>query len=227
MVSQADDRDAITFDPPSVQPGQTLRAGQVMEFAATRHVRVTGTRAFLVSQFMLGQGPETVGMPGAGDPSMVFEVPVQQYRSQYSFYVPTTYPTNYINVTAPAARAPLLDDAPLAGTPESVSGYDVYAVPIPSGAHRLRSEGARPSGSRSTASRATRRTCTPGGLDLSSSHRADAPPHAPLHGIESSASSWRPSSDRSIVPLRRRCVERFEKSPALLENIHRAEHLGP
>ena len=165
IVSQADGN-AITFDPPSVQPGQTLRAGQVMEFAATRHVRVTGTGAFLVSQFMLGQGPETVGMPGAGDPSMVFEVPVQQYRSQYSFYVPTTYPRNFINVTAPGGTRLFLDDAPLAGTPESVSGYDVYAVPIPAGAHRLRSDGARPFGVKVYGVARYTSYMYPGGLDL-------------------------------------------------------------
>ena len=138
VISQANDN-RLTFDPPDVQPPVTLAAGQVLQFASNRHVRVTGSGAFLASQFMIGQGPRVAGMPGAGDPAMVFEVPVQQYRAQYAFYVPTTYPQSFLNIVAPAGTPLLLDEQPLMGTPEVVSGHDVYTLPIAAGAHRLRS----------------------------------------------------------------------------------------
>ncbi len=165
IVSQGNDNQ-ISFDPPTVHGPATLQAGQVLEFAATAHVRVSGTSAFLVSQFMIGQGPETAGMPGAGDPAMVFEVPVQQYRSEYAVYVPTTYPQNFFNVTAPAGTRLTLDDMPLQGTPEQVSGYDVYTVPVPGGAHRIRSEGSRPFGVKVYGVARYTSYMYPGGLDL-------------------------------------------------------------
>ena len=165
IVSQANNNQ-LTFDPPSVHGPQTLQAGQVTEFSATAHLRISGTGAFLVSQFMVGQGPETAGMPGAGDPAMVFEVPVQQYRSEYSVYVPTTYPQNYFNLTAPSGTRLILDDAPVTATPESVSGFDVYTVPVTGGAHRIRSEGARPFGVKIYGVARYTSYMYPGGLDL-------------------------------------------------------------
>ena len=41
--------------------------------------------------------------------------------------LPPTYPQSFLNIVAPA------------GTPEVVSGHDVYTLPIAAGAHRLRS----------------------------------------------------------------------------------------
>ncbi len=139
VVSQADNNQ-LTYDPPGVRPSETLRAGQVLEFAATQSFRVSGTRAFLVSQFMIGQGDQTSGAT-SGDPAMVFEVPVQQYRTSYDFYVPSTYPQNFINVATPMGTTLTMDGAPLRGSAENVSGYTILTLPITAGPHRLRGEG--------------------------------------------------------------------------------------
>ena len=165
IVSQSDGNQ-ITFDPPEIHPAQTLRTGQVLEFATNRHFRVGGTRAFLVSQFMIGQGPATTGAPGAGDPAMVFEVPVQQYRNQYDFYVPTTYPQNFMNIVTPTGTALTLDNNPLRGTRETVSGFDIYTLPVPSGAHRIRSMSSMPFGIKVYGIAEYTSYMYPGGLDL-------------------------------------------------------------
>jgi hypothetical protein len=165
IVSQSDGNQ-ITFDPPEIHPAQTLRTGQVLEFATNRHFRVGGTRAFRVSQFMIGQGPATAGAPGAGDPAMVFEVPVQQYRNQYDFYVPTTYPQNFMNIVTPTGTALTLDNNPLRGTRETVSGFDIYTLPVPSGAHRIRSMSSMPFGIKVYGIAEYTSYMYPGGLDL-------------------------------------------------------------
>lgn len=41
----------------------------------------------LVAQFMYGGGADT----DEGDPAMVYEVPVEQYRREYTFLAPATY----------------------------------------------------------------------------------------------------------------------------------------
>jgi hypothetical protein len=53
--------------------------------------------------------------------------------------LPPTYPQSFLNIVAPAGTPLLLDEQPLMGTPEVVSGHDVYTLPIAAGAHRLRS----------------------------------------------------------------------------------------
>jgi hypothetical protein len=138
IVSQADNNQ-VTFDPPTVRAAANLRAGQVLEFATTASFRVAGTRALLVAQYMLGQGPATAGASGAGDPAMVFEVPAQQFRSSYDIYVPETYTSNFINVVAPAAGQITMDGMPLRGSMETVGPWAVYYLPIRAGAHHLQS----------------------------------------------------------------------------------------
>jgi hypothetical protein len=137
ILSRTDDN-AITFEPEDVHEPATLARGQLLQFQTNRHFRVRGSGAFLVTQFMIGQGPATGGT-GAGDPAMVQEVPVPQYRDRYDFYVPSTYPQNFLNVVVPAGVALTLDDQPLRGSMESLGGFNVLTLPITSGAHRLRS----------------------------------------------------------------------------------------
>jgi hypothetical protein len=164
VVSQANNN-RLTYDPPGVRPSETLNAGQVLEFAATQSFRVTGTQAFLVSQFMIGQGDAT-STASAGDPAMVFEVPVQQYRTSYDFYVPATYPQNFINVVTPQGTTLTMDGAPLRGTSETVSGYTVLTLPITSGPHRLRGDTGQQFGIKLYGIAPYTSYMYPGGLDL-------------------------------------------------------------
>jgi hypothetical protein len=79
-----------------------------------------------------------------GDPAMVTEVPIDQYRNSYDFLVPDTYVFNYLNVTAPVGVTVYLDGldiGPLDGTTRVDVGtsYVLTIVPIGAGAHRLES----------------------------------------------------------------------------------------
>jgi hypothetical protein len=165
IVSQSDGN-RITYDPPSARPAETLNAGQLVEFATNVPFRATGTRAFLVAQYMIGQGTFDPTNPGSGDPAMVLEVPVQQYRTSYDFLVPSTYPQNFVNVVAPTGAALTLDGMPLRGSSMDVAGYTVFTLPIASGAHRIRSTGGQQFGIKVYGVAPYTSYMYPGGLDL-------------------------------------------------------------
>ena len=165
IVSQQDGNQ-ITYDPPSARPAETLNAGQIVEFATNVSFRATGTRAFLVAQYMIGQGNFDPAMPGAGDPAMVLEVPVQQFRTSYDFLVPSTYPQNFLNVVAPTGAALTIDGAPLRGSSMDVSGYTVYTLPVAAGAHRVRTTGEQQFGVKVYGIAPYTSYMYPGGLDL-------------------------------------------------------------
>jgi len=159
------DANAITFEPEDVHAATTLGRGELLQFQTNRHFRVRGSGAFLVTQFMIGQGP-AVGGTGAGDPAMVQEVPVPQYRDRYDFFVPNTYPQNFLNVVVPAGVPLTLDDQPLRGSMESLGGFNVMTLPITAGAHRLRSVAGQGVGIKVYGIAPYTSYMYPGGLDL-------------------------------------------------------------
>lgn len=164
ILSRADGN-AITFDPP-VFRDSTLESGGIMEFQTTQHFRVTGSGPFVVAQFMQGQGPSLPGQTGAGDPAMVLEVPVQQFRTRYDFYVPSTYPRNFINIVVPTGAQAFLDDQPVRGSMEVVGNYTVYTLPIDAGSHRMRSDGTAGFGIKVYGIASYTSYTYPGGMDL-------------------------------------------------------------
>src|SRR5207302_5586127 len=114
---------------------------------------VTGERPILVTQFMIGLGQriECQVFPGVppedrddcvGDPAMVMEVPVEQFRNRYDLLIPSTYHLNFVNLVAPVGAEVTLDGNPLDATrvrgPYPVgSGLEVRVLRIDPGAHTL------------------------------------------------------------------------------------------
>jgi hypothetical protein len=137
------DANAITFDPvPSgVSNGMTLNRGQMVEFETDDSFRVSGTEAFLVGQFLVGQDyAQTGDLEGEGDPSFSLAIPSEQYRTDYTFLAPNTYPTNFVNVTAPTGATVTLDGTQVTGfTAIGSSGFGAARVEISSGQHNISS----------------------------------------------------------------------------------------
>ena len=108
--------------------------GESVEFEVRESFRVTGTESLLVAQYLVGQdyaGVNTAGMEGEGDPSFSLSVPSEQYRTSYSFLAPSTYPTNYVNVTSPSGSTVLLDENPVDGfTPVGSTGFQTARVAV-------------------------------------------------------------------------------------------------
>ncbi len=71
-----------------------------------------------------------------GDPSFIIAVPVEQFRKEYVFLVPTKYASNYLAVVAPAGANVTLDGAPVGQFVSVGSGtYKVARMPIAEGSH--------------------------------------------------------------------------------------------
>jgi hypothetical protein len=103
----------LTYDPP--QPGAptgVFLAGGLVDMAPTvSSFRLTSNYPIIVAQLM--QGQQAGG--DSGDPAMALAVATYQYRSDYLFHAPTNYEKNFVNITAPAGAAVVLDGVPVGG----------------------------------------------------------------------------------------------------------------
>ncbi len=130
-------------------PGTTtLGPGEVLEFWATGSTSnpgdfsVTGTDAFLLTQFMISAyaSPD----PNLGDPAMVQVVPVEQYLDNYVVLVPSTWQNDYMIITRPIGVSVLIGGTSIDAWPswsESAvignSGYEAVRLAVADGVHVL------------------------------------------------------------------------------------------
>lgn len=117
----------LTYDPPvSGAPTTIANAGDFVEIPSTaQSFQITADQKVLVAQYMEGQdaGGNT------GDPAMTLAVPVEQFRGSYLFHAPTSYDSNYVDVTAPMGANISLDGgAPLTLTAIGGSGFGLARV---------------------------------------------------------------------------------------------------
>jgi hypothetical protein len=143
-VVAASDDTRVTFTPAVHEP-VTLSAGDYVDLEFTQDFNVTGNKAIMVGQFLLGQ--EYEGMDSApsfakGDPSMSLAIPIEQWRSDYVFLTPETYTDNYANVIARDGQVAQLDGRLVQGfAPIEGTRMQIARVPVDPGQHRLTSTG--------------------------------------------------------------------------------------
>ncbi len=184
IMSQADGNH-LSFEGIGAPPTCTgaLGRGQFCEFSSNENFVVSGEQPILVTQFMIGQGSSPLcttvaGVPPpdrdecVGDPAMVLEVPIEQFRNRYDVLIPSTYRLNYVNVTAPAgAEVTLdgndLDPARVRGPFPVGAGLEVRVVQVDGGAHTLATRDGRPFGAKVYGVAAYTSYMYPGGLNLS------------------------------------------------------------
>jgi hypothetical protein len=147
----------LTFDGVAAPAGcaRTLMRGEYCELETASPFQVTGSMPILVAQFMRGLGDDKRCRCGGGvctdapecegDPAMVLEVPVDQYRTDYRFLVPASYANNYLNVVAPMGADLDLDGRPLVGavTRAVGAGLVMHQLAVPAGVHDLRAADGR------------------------------------------------------------------------------------
>lgn len=143
ILSSADNNQ-LTFTPASVHAAITLKRGEYVEFTSLTAFEVTGTKAISVGQYLLGQ--DWNGKQGAsgafakGDPSLSLGIPIEQWRSRYSFLTPATYTDNFINIVASAGQVVILDGGLVSGfTPIEGTSMTVARVPVQPGTHVISS----------------------------------------------------------------------------------------
>jgi hypothetical protein len=142
-VLSAVDGNKITFDPPAVAAPVTLDAGKWIEVGpVSQDFRVVSDNKILVAQFMVGANYGTTPAPG-GDPSESIGIPAEQYRQAYTFYAPSTYTSNYVNIVAPTGATITLDGSPIDSkefAPLGASGITVARHALGGGAHSMKSD---------------------------------------------------------------------------------------
>jgi hypothetical protein len=142
-IVSGDDGNEIAFTP-AVAPPMTLARGQMFEFETSVDFNVTGSRALMVAQFLVGQdyaGILSAGPMGLGDPSLSLAIPTEQFRASYTILVPESYELNLINVTARAGSQVLLDGQAVAGfVPVPGTSMATARIEISKGQHDLRAD---------------------------------------------------------------------------------------
>jgi hypothetical protein len=130
------DNTTVTFDPPVAGPW-TLNAGQWMETTINDSVEIHATSPVLVGQFLRGSGGDACGHEG--DPAMMLQVPVAQFRRDYVFLTPSTYDTDFVDILAPLGSVVWLDGSQVAlsNTTIGQSGYTLTSLVLADGAHTI------------------------------------------------------------------------------------------
>lgn len=163
-ILSGQDGNEVVFYPESAHEPVTLNAGEFVELENFGDFRVEGTGPLMAAQFMVGQR-FTDPPPDNGDPSMTLVVPVEQYRSRYTFFAPESFVYNYVTVVHEKGRLPTLDGTVISG--DTVELDDVYArtnLEIAGGIHSIDSN--RPFGITVYGVGSYTSYMYPGGLDL-------------------------------------------------------------
>ncbi len=142
----------LTFDGIATPTGcaRTLARGQFCEFETAEGFRVTGSAPILVGQYLRGLGDVAECQCGGstcpdlpqcvGDPALVLEAPVDQFRTSYRFLVPETYTQSFLNVVVADGADLDLDGNPLVGATDTPTGTGLITrtISIAPGSHQLR-----------------------------------------------------------------------------------------
>jgi hypothetical protein len=116
----------LTYNPPQAGAPSTIAvAGDYVELAPTvNNFKITSNFKIVVAEYMTGQ--DYGG--GAGDPAMTIAVATEQYRTDYLFHAPTSYASNFVNITAPTGTTVTLDGATVPAASFTAIGSSGYSV---------------------------------------------------------------------------------------------------
>jgi hypothetical protein len=119
----------------------TLAAGQVVSLGnVAQDFEVVGDKPFAVASFMLGNSLQDTSTTSYGDPSLTLLAPVEQFRHDYVFVTPGTFPLSYADVIVPIGARLSLDGTPVATAPALIgNGWGVLRLSVGAGRHVLTS----------------------------------------------------------------------------------------
>ncbi len=124
------------FDQFTLQPGEVKDAWTQTDFV------VEATEPVAVAQILVSQG-YTYNPRWGGDPSLTIFPPVDQYRRDYLFNVPTSWAANFVVLSAPLGAAITIDGQVPAGCVVETAGtlegktYEARRCEVSQGAHRV------------------------------------------------------------------------------------------
>ncbi len=124
-----------------IQPGEALRFEVNGSTANPGDFEVTGTDAFLLTQYMLSS---QMAANATGDPAMVQAVPVEQYLDSYVVLVPGTWVNDYLIITRAVGETVTIDGTSVDAWPNwsesatiGAGGYEAVRVLVADGVHVL------------------------------------------------------------------------------------------
>ncbi len=98
---------------------RTLDEGEWFDFQSPIDFEIVATGPVMVGQFLAAEQapyPDSVGASqpphvdaGTGDPAFILGVPVEQYRTDYTFLAPNAFELDYVTITAPVGAVVTLD----------------------------------------------------------------------------------------------------------------------
>ncbi len=141
------DNTLVAFDPPvSGRNGAKLNTGDVLELPdVDKNFAIVANGRINVVEYLQGEfsawPPPDAGAdagepnPDLGDPSESAAIPLQQYRSSYTFLAPKTYTENWIDVISANGNTITLDGTPIpqnSFTPVGGQPFSTAHVQLPS-----------------------------------------------------------------------------------------------
>jgi hypothetical protein len=102
----------VTFDPaPAAGTCGTLDAGQHCQVFINVDTLVTSPEPILIGHYLVS----TIQAGGLGDPAISLAIPYEQYRTSYTFLIPSQYMEQYISLVVPAGGTAVLDGVDVTG----------------------------------------------------------------------------------------------------------------
>ncbi|HEX5063649.1 MAG TPA: IgGFc-binding protein [Kofleriaceae bacterium] len=136
----------VTFmpEPTSTMSGDCshLDAGQYCTVRIMHDTAVEASEPVMVGHYLEsaiwngggnGVPPTTVGN---GDPSMSIAVPVEQYRTDYTILVPSSYQQNFLSISTGATGTVTVDGSPL--MLDAAVGFRAARTPVAAGQHTIK-----------------------------------------------------------------------------------------
>ncbi|MBX3182399.1 MAG: IgGFc-binding protein [Polyangiaceae bacterium] len=130
----------ITTNLPGGDAQFTLAPGELREVWTKVDFVATATKPVMIGQLLVSQ--ETTEQ-GRGDPSLTIFPPTEQYRRDYAFLIPPTWPSNDLVVSTTESNVLTMDGQPLTGCTTAPAGtvagitYVAKRCPVSEGRHRV------------------------------------------------------------------------------------------
>jgi hypothetical protein len=135
-----EDNTTVTLSAPLNQTF-TLNSGAYKEIETKDSFQISADKPILVGQYLVGTQYVKANSSAYGDPSFILNVPYEQYRTDYSFLVPTSYKENYLTIVTPIDNKVIFDGAELSQAEFKPVGdgfkYGYVSLGTAESAHRI------------------------------------------------------------------------------------------
>lgn len=131
----------ITFQPaPASGSCGTLNAGQFCDVDISGDTLVSANvdHPIMIGHYLLSVIERATGT-GTGDPALSIAVPSEQFRSTYTFLVPSEYAEQYVSIVATAGTVVTLDGSDVSGQLQPFGGgtYIAGRIQVQPGQHKI------------------------------------------------------------------------------------------